>query len=171
MKKILSIIMMVCMLFSFSACGNSIKEGKNNDQFVGNWVIIKQHTPNARMVMYWELENDGTGYITDMRITTDENINIYDSPSQDTMKDFFADEDKISKVLAYSYTDGYGIEFKHTDKVNKFIKDSNWSFEFLDNDNFVMSYIDESLPDGSVKYYGYRLSESVLTNEQKEKAK
>lgn len=171
MKKFLTCIMIFCALFSIVACSNSIKQGENNEQFVGNWVIIKQHTPNARMVMYWEFAKDGTGYITEMRLTTDDNIDIYDSPSYDTIKAFFADEETVSKILAYSYTNGYGIEINYGEKVNKFTEDRNWSFEFLDDDSFVMSYIDKDLPDGSVKYYGYRMPKSLLTTGQKENAK
>lgn len=133
--------------------GNSeIKPGENNEMLYGAWV---GETENHRF-QYFEFNKDGTGYETTVYLNEDSNKYYYDGKAP------------IERMLEWSYTDGYGLEYLKSDgvKYEANLSKARGAFAKLNSkDLFTLT-----LQSGRT-YYFYRVSkESLLSSADKAKA-
>ncbi len=175
MKKIVCCLLAI---FIVSLCGctekTQIVEGKDNEKLVGCWVFINETTGASRIIRYWEFDTDNQGYMVDYVKTEDSqyiNEQLYEeAPYQDMLKTYVIENDcEVEKIYDFSYTEGYGLEYKSMDngeyKITDFMTEKQgWYFEFVNENKFILT------TEYSV-YHGYRMKQSLLSQEQKENAK
>jgi len=110
MKKTLSVILALCILFAFAACGSAGDDKAQGEKtLLGTWHLYSEGstTPKASIVM----NEDGTGVYTTVR------------EARETVKNFTYTD--ASGVLKLAFEDGTSAEWSYTLEVDKLTIEGN----------------------------------------------
>ncbi len=153
------LLVMVTLCFALCSCNNDneIHKGTDNDKLVGSWILIGEVYNR-----YFEFMPDGSmRYATAVTTETTEKNDQFcgEVPVVYWYKEFKV-ESEVEIYPEYSYTDGYGLEYKKNKDSNdivRFTKDDGCRFVF-DNENTFRMILSHEV------YYGYRLKNSLLSD-------